>query len=121
MNTSEVLNRAADLIEKRGWGGDWYATENEPVCVEGALLAAIGMKPDDRWALDEGDRPVFYSCPAYLAVTEYLGDVLFPRVDPLWVWNDDSDRTQAEVIEVLRAAAVIEQAKEAAPVEVGAR
>jgi hypothetical protein len=56
-------------------------------------------------------------CSAYKAVQEYL------EIDrDLWRWNDMSERTQEDVIAVLRAAAAVERAKEAAyaPVEVAA-
>jgi hypothetical protein len=37
---------------------------------------------------------------------------LCPIIDTLWGWNDRGSRTAAEVIEVLRACAVIEAARE---------
>lgn len=120
MRTSEVLNRAADLIEQRGWGqGSWKRSGNDPLCIEGAIGAAMG---------DE-DSTIPY-CNATVAVRNYLGAAPF-------MWNDDlfhnrvmeligsrpeitraeaEVRAQAEgrakVIEVLRATAVIEAAKE---------
>lgn len=123
MNTSEVLNRAADLIELRGWmhGQGWNEGEDgRPLCLEGAIMAALGVTVDP---FDEESfitLSEFELCPAYRAVQGYLGTDV-----QLYRWNDafigSTRRTAAEVIEVLRAAAVIEQAKEAAPVEVGAR
>jgi hypothetical protein len=57
----------------------------------------------------------FLSCPAYTAVADYLAST---RPEPitwhkgkLWKFNDRSSET--EVIEVLRAAAVLEETKEA--------
>jgi hypothetical protein len=111
---SETLNKAADLIEERGWttGPDGWAhirRESEPLCLEGALMAASGMNRSDIHA--------FYTdCPAYDAVADYLDRDPLPRVAPisgaLWQWND-SQNSAEEVIEVLRAAAVIEEAREA--------
>lgn len=106
-HTAETLNRAANLIEERGWLGlikppgasAWdYRDEGGPICMEGGILAAVG-KP--RWHSE-----IINNCPAGRAVRDYLG-----RDAPLWMWNDAPNRTASEVIEVLRAAAVIEQAK----------
>lgn len=113
MPTSEVLHLAADAIEKRGWtrGGpegsdDPWGLHGGPVCIEGAIQAASGV----------GHTPEFYFCPAYEAVIEHLDLHPFPKVGPvmqgLWQWNDSRQRTSAEVIEVLRAAAAVEQARE---------
>jgi hypothetical protein len=118
MNTSEVLNTAADLIEERGWttGTSGWASSG-PLCTEGAICAAMGIEFD---AVDVD----FTECPAYLAVMDHLGDAVpCASTDPekvpvLWAWNDECDlrgkdlRTASEVIEVLRATAVIEAARE---------
>lgn len=124
---SETLHKAADLIEKRGWRtGSWQPDGDGPLCVEGAIAAAMGIT-------DKVDAIV--SCPAKQAVREYLGVAPF-------IWNDRLKHQhtaafiaagdyihyesraiavgQAEVIEVLRAAAVIEESREAALVEVSA-
>lgn len=116
MRTSEVLNRAADLIEERGWTrgiNGWRGGANG-LCLEGAIGAAASIPNDG------GERLGLYACPAYWAVANYLDRDPTPRIvpikDTLWAWNDTRDRTAAEVIEVLRAAAVIEAAKESEPV-----
>lgn len=121
MQTSEVLNRAADLIEERGWGqgAETWAHRAEitgPLCLEGGVMAAAGVA---HWQL-------YTECPAFRAVAVYLDRTPMPKsrdaADQVWYWNDQRDRTAAEVIEVLRACAVIEAAKEqeTAPVEVTA-
>jgi hypothetical protein len=125
MKTSEVLYKAADLIEERGWteGVGWRHEDGGPLCLEGGILAAIGG------SFDKGDH---YGCPAYEAVRAYLGG-------PPFMWNDDlanrrvsaaiaagecrmenltevraeaKEWAKNEVIATLRAAAVIEAAKE---------
>lgn len=110
MNTSEVLNKAADLIEERGWtrgGNGWNL--GGPLCLEGGIMVAAGLA-----RIGEVNH-----CPAALAVVDYLGPenctITSPfsgKVTRSWVWNDDRSRTATEVIGVLRAAAVIEAAKE---------
>lgn len=118
MNTSEVLNRAADLIEERGWEQiqGWATDNTSGVCLEGALQGAtgLGLAGYDR-VLKKATRPL-YECPAFLAMRSYLE----VRETVLYGWNDAPQRTQAEVIEALRACAVIEAAKERADVEVSA-
>jgi hypothetical protein len=113
MNTSEVLNRAADLIEERGWTkgtGGWPGHRNHcgPLCLEGGLLATLGVDWSDPSAVCDAQYT-----HAWKAMADYVGRTpLF-----LFMWNDVQGRTQAEVIEVLRAAALIEQAKEHTPAD----
>ncbi len=127
--TSEVLNRAADLIQERGHatGEGWPGAEGtgSSLCLEGGIMAAI----DVTWDNGAGYNAL-KACPAYRAVRAYLND---PEVNPLrrvpFLWQDalphgddgwvgGSEATAREyaktrVIEVLRAAAAIEQAREA--------
>jgi hypothetical protein len=115
MTTSEVLNRAADLIEERGWATGLDAMSANPagpICLEGALAAItdLGVRSDDPRRYEYPSA----SCPVYMAVHNYLS-LPFSR---LFTWNDAIDRTAAEVIEVLRACAVIESARERQPAEV---
>jgi hypothetical protein len=109
MNTSEVLNRAADLIEERGWtqGGSGWGIGGQALCLEGGILAALGY----RWEASDWSFEEFPECPAYTAVADYLD-----YRSELYQWNDEGNRTADEVIEALRAAAVIEAAKETADV-----
>lgn len=106
MLTSEVLDLAADKIRERGWTqglGGWPGWgPDDALCLEGGIMAALGYD-------EETPERLYRGCPAFGAVRDYLGlgdDFLFP-------WNDASGRTQQEVIEVLRAAAAVERAKEA--------
>jgi hypothetical protein len=97
MQTSEVLDRAADLIEERGW---WQDRRDFPwlsggLCAANAIASAQDCNGYQR---------------AYDALIAYLG---VPDLSDIWRWNDEPDRTSAEVIEVLRACAVIEASREA--------
>lgn len=111
LRTSETLNLAADLIQQRGWTtGSWDAPDGG-LCLEGAINAARGM---------EGE--IFCHCPAADAVRSYLGTRF------LWAWNDHlrsaptgwvggsieaaTAHGTERVIETLRAAALVEQARE---------
>lgn len=125
MATSEVLNRAADLIEERGWttgthGWPRSSQDATPLCLEGGILAAIG---EDFISVR---LDAFWTCPAYLAVQSYLeltpGLLTYGDdgpVEPLWKWNDRGASAKS-VIEVLRACAVIEASREREAAEVSA-
>ena len=120
MNVSDTLNTAADLIEERGWrqgpgGWDGYVADDQRLCLEGAIMAAAGITDERRGSM-YGYGEV---CPAYAAVARYLDkperpglSMETPRDAWLWHWNDKIERTAAEVVETLRAAAVIAEARE---------
>lgn len=90
MNVSEILNKAADLIEPQGaWvQGKWSTDGGKCLCAEGAIAIAAELS---FFTAVEGS-------PAGRALAEFIGD-------PIPVWNDAPDRTQAEVVAALRAAA----------------
>jgi hypothetical protein len=110
MKTSEVLDLAADLIEKRGWvqGGeqnadsvdDPWGRRGGPVCMEGAIGVAAGV---GTLSCD------INACPAGKAVRAYLNAERYQR---LYDYNDVPGRTKEEVIAVLRAVSAVESAKE---------
>ncbi|MGZ6788348.1 MAG: DUF6197 family protein [Mycobacteriaceae bacterium] len=123
METYEVLNKAADLIGEHGWRRGFGWNEGGALCLEGGIMAALGIRFGEvKEGLPFGG---LWTRPAYRAVADYLGrDVTItssPSVfgnlrvsaplEPLWKWNDTNGRTASEVIEVLRACAVIEQAR----------
>jgi hypothetical protein len=120
ISTSEVLNTAADLIERRGWstGTGWTEMDDDgPLCIQGAIGAAMGQV-----------NAVGFRCPAYDAVAEYLGlesglfiwndNLRFARSEsgwPSWVGGSRESATEhgrTQVLATLRAAALIEAAKE---------
>lgn len=118
VSTSEVLNKAADLIEERGWttgGGGWEDKEGSGLCLEGGILAAAGF------GTQEYTAPQFLGCPAYIAVKSYLG---LDDSQALYEWNDGTydfsgeSRSAEDVIATLRATALIESARERESVEV---
>ena len=117
--TSELLNRAADEIEKYGWTTGiegWYKDDRygSGLCIEGGILAAMGL----RWG--QVDLEEFHACPAYRAVSDYLGlkreqgEELFEWNDGLHDFADSGAESMEHVIEVLRGAALVEAAKEQA-------
>jgi hypothetical protein len=101
MNVGEALNKAADLIERDGWYGGGGSSRAGAACASNAISWANGNA---------------YS-PAHLALIRYIGGV---GLTDVFDWNDASERTAAEVVEVLRACAVVEEARESALVSVDA-
>jgi len=103
MGVAEILNRAADLLEKPGaWTQGAYARDALGVgvqsvfempadagcfCIAGAVARAGG--PERMWG-------------ALIPVIDLLG---LERADEAVQWNDDPRRTQAEVVAALREAA----------------
>jgi len=101
---ADVLDRAADRIERDGWWqGDYYEGADldiyagatlrlapRPCCLTGALWAESG---DAHAAMD-----------VVSIIGDYVGNDL-PAV-----WNDAPERTQAEVVAALRGAAAEERA-----------
>lgn len=94
LGVADVLDRAADEIEARGWHqGDWIEDDTGCVCAEGALyfagasakLVAVSISPTGKLFRD------------------HIGESI---VD----WNDAPERTQAEVVAALRSAATAARA-----------
>lgn len=100
MNTpDEVLDAAADLLERDGWTqGQMYGDGRR--CMVGAMLSATTGIEYTVGASDftEDQRNVYRE--GHGAVEELLG------TPTLTNWNDKPERTQEEVVQVLRDAAV---------------
>lgn len=90
LDISAVLNEAAEAIEREGWGqGEYRNPRTGCLCALGAIRVATGVDQDQ-----ERIRDYF---KAVDALVKHVGDVV--------VWNDETDRTQAEVVAKLREAA----------------
>lgn len=104
MNPSDVLYGAADHLDVFGHcknrlhgDGDPQAA---PACAVGALRVSAGVASSNVWL---SSVPM---ARAYGALARYVG------WDSVADWNNDEGRTAEEVIATLRAAAVIEAARE---------
>ncbi len=89
---SDVLLAAARYIEEHGWSQGWYARDGN-VCVYGAINAVLTGTPNPL-------RP--YPTVLWFEIKARLVRVI--GTEDGWRWNDDPDRTEAEVIAALRAA-----------------
>lgn len=83
-DVADLLDDAADLIERRGWCQGRYQDTDGRLCSVGALAAA------------NGDTLASYF-PAVLVLSRRVGDVVG--------WNDALGRTEQEVLDTFRAAA----------------
>jgi len=92
--TRELRERAAALIETRGWyQGDYVepgTTGQGRVCAIGAIYLAAGYRPTSIHAPSHVGRTIE-------ELEKKLGRALS-------VWNDTSGRTKAEVLALLRDA-----------------
>ena len=93
MNVSDYLNKAADIIEEKGWIQGDFETE-DGVCVNRAITLVT-------WS-DRG-RPmdIELSDQVRRALREYLSSAPLS----LYKWNDKPGRTKEEVLAALRGAA----------------
>lgn len=107
MNTADILDRAADLIEERGWHQGWYVNDCGQLCIRGAMLVAVGIEPPQKdmpWPDHSGEANASWQ-EATDEMDEYLDD-LAER------WNDAPERTKEEVVSTLRAAAQAARAEQ---------
>lgn len=97
MNTAEVLERAADLIEERGWWQqDEECEQGDSLCAQLAIAAAkteIEFEYMERFVPEQ-------------LLMEHLGiESTRNWLDPLFNWNDDPIRTKEQVVKELRSCA----------------
>lgn len=110
---SLVFRRAAQILQARGHGKGMYEWPTGEVCAVGALLAAEDREPPPgRDYRDDEDVP---------ETVRILSDRLWVAIDDpdpverIAEWNDQPERTQAEVVaELLSAARDIEARDRAA-------
>jgi hypothetical protein len=114
---SDVLNGAADHVQKYGLHkGSSYASspaDTSPACTIGAIGVACGdiandLAGDDFALFASTNRDLLHD--AIDVVTEYHGCIP--------TWSDHPDTTADDVIEALRAAAVIAETRANVPAEV---
>ena len=82
---ADVLNRAAELIEERGWCQHSYHGSGGTLCAEGAIFEAISE----------------FGLPRYSHhVSTWIDRPFAPKSLPFW--NDRPERTREEVVAKLR-------------------
>lgn len=107
MKTSEVLAKAADLIDERGHAHEYYIDNDGKVCAVGAIRLASGGRvlPQKGWgvqyAIDIEVDDIVYARNARRALENFLN--LDLDVISVVEWNDMNDKD--EVVVALRNAA----------------
>jgi hypothetical protein len=104
---ADVLEDAADHIERHGWQQGAYGTAGAPTCLRGAVRAVqVGLL--GRAGCEQESDVLAY---AATAIGPDIGWTMVatgdPYVDAVLIpsWNDRDGRTQQEVLDVLRKAA----------------
>jgi hypothetical protein len=99
-----VFRRAAQILQARGHGKGRYEGPGGAVCAIGALMAADGMDPaEDAPELDASRAltdAIWWLSPRITSNT-----VDCDPIERIADWNDAPERTAAEVVEELLAAA----------------
>ncbi len=88
-DVADVLNRAADHIEGYGWTKGTFEDGDGHVCLIGALDKATDIVHVPTWVMFEAAE----------ALRDEIGDTSLIR------WNDAEERTEAEVLALLRKVA----------------
>lgn len=137
--TSEVLDLAADDIQRNGWEQGLAGMRVDgPHCILGAIGSVLSSTayPSNCPTVDDlnfvglaYDMHEVGKSPAGEAMIDYLPTPAWstsgmPSYSQVYRWNDASSRTAEEVVAALRAAAAIQRAYETEdqplPIEVAA-
>ena len=97
---SEVLFKAAKLLEKHGWTRGEYLDKNGSMCAVGAISAALGKQGAD----SEWDYMLGVPCIKAVEAHLYCGDGTGP-VQNLNDWNDEKAKDMREVTDAFRRTA----------------
>jgi hypothetical protein len=104
---AEVCEVTADLLEGHWTQSAWFVYGQDGTqfyCLEGGLAAALGLDV----TLMDGDtsvRNVLHDCPVYNAVMDTINEEEPDEWDAVPSWNDYGNRTESEVIDLLRTTA----------------
>jgi hypothetical protein len=112
----QTLHAAADAIETHGHTKGILLDEHGGMCANGAILRALDVEMIDHGHGTEviglhHKRPHFKAAVAALGSYLDLSDNPYKASDLIPRWNNAPERTAQDVVEALRAAAAIEQAK----------
>lgn len=111
----DVLDAAADVIERQGWmqGAYGIVTDPErvifradgPVCAVGAINTAMWGDPSPFYHLGDDVIALRFRVIDALDSATAQGRVDSFALDRVVAWNDYTDRTRDEVVAAFRAAA----------------
>jgi hypothetical protein len=99
MDAPEILTKAADVIDERGWHRGAYENHVDGgVCVMGAMCVAVGLPPN-AIALAGDSRTLGDVHAAADRLERWLG------IQVITEWNDESAEDIGEVTKALRECA----------------
>lgn len=108
MNTADILDKAADLIDARGLAKKRHVSGNGCLCAAGAMYAAVGVEPTAGRSVENWPGYTWDAAGLVRNTFEWFRFWLLRSgrdfVDPI-AWNDAKERTATEVVSTLRAAA----------------
>lgn len=100
VRTRDIRERAARLIEERGWHqGNWKGSDGS-LCLEAALWIAAGVRDPEK--LHDQWPPIVREIDAEIKQELGLAGPNFPPERSLAPWNDAPKRTKEEVLAALR-------------------
>jgi hypothetical protein len=123
---AEACEDAADMLEGHWVKGHWFTSEDDDenetwaYCLEGGLAAALGL--DIIEEAEDTTRSELINCPVYDAVLKTLNQQIREQMidagaseadtphewygeGDLPNWNDTEDRSEQEVVDLLRKTA----------------
>lgn len=107
MRTPELLEKAADILEERGWfRGGYQDPHGSAVCLIGALSIAAGLPANALGTWDKDNDPDAIA-RVHFAIEAFERD-LDTEVD-VSDWNDELAETALEVTTTLREVAAFER------------
>lgn len=107
MTPAVVLNKAADLIEERGWFQGNIRDDDKRLCANIALSVAAEVRGDLMQGEGASERYALYT-QAQVALLKHLDiqpELGRVRGEAVICWNDTPGRTLSEVATAMRAAA----------------
>lgn len=107
MTVAGVLEAAARRLEAGGWG-QGFDSERAFPCVGDAIIMETGGRS---WS----GRSAFRALALHIRPDTVADSAGFNYCAVVWRWNDHTGRTKEEVLAALRACALIERARDAAP------
>ena len=124
LDLARTLREAAGYLDKHGWskGSGWDYENESKVCLEGAIVAVIGI-PMYFKELDEGGQThrventqymyAFHTSALHHHLVQHLretgrlrlADLPGAQKDLLWQWNDRYAESKSQVLDVLNETA----------------
>lgn len=95
--TKEVLVKAKNLIESRGWTQNWFSNSAGCLCVLGAIRAAVIDRPFANCSIADG----------FLIEDATAVVVNVTQCPTLAEWNDEPDRTVFQVLQAFDLAIAV--------------